>query len=184
MNLTEFESLGLTIWATAGGCFRVLGLSSLPRERREEAHSFILEHKAELAGLALPPLTSHGGPDYAAWCPRYFRSCFECPDYLPDKLRFCRAWNRAFHGADVVNVAMVGEEGAEGKPSRLPEPTMPESDTGRGWWTYGRKKAGASTGSELLHKTSVRETIEKGRRRRPHENHHRHAGTRAVHLPA
>lgn len=98
---------------------------------------------------SLPPMKAATGggevPDYAAWCPRYYRGCFECPDYLPDKLRFCRAWNRSFHGMDVVTVAMVGEEGAEGKPSRLPEPTMPESDTGRGWWTYGRKKAEAST---------------------------------------
>ena len=33
-------------------------------------------------------------PDYAAFCSSYWRGCFECPDYLAGKLRFCARYNR------------------------------------------------------------------------------------------
>lgn len=76
-------------------------------------------------------------PDHAAFCPAYWRGCFECPDFLRDRLRFCRKWNRAFHGVDVVELITEGEKRAI--PSPLPEPALMEEDTGRSWWTYGRK---------------------------------------------
>lgn len=55
-----------------------------------------------------PPMKEGAGgvvvPDYAAWCADYFQGCFACPDFLRDKVRFCRKWNRTFHGADVVDL--------------------------------------------------------------------------------
>lgn len=137
MNVrTELEALGVTVWGKAGGGVRVHGLSTLPPERREEALALIRAHKAELA--ALPPLASHGGPDYAAWCDAYHRGCFACPDFLRDRVRFCRKWNRTFNGVDVVELEII--DGADASP--LPEPALPEEDTGRGWWTYGREVNG------------------------------------------
>lgn len=41
-------------------------------------------------------------PDYAAWCPRWWKGCLECPDFMRDRVRFCRKWNLAFCGAEVV----------------------------------------------------------------------------------
>ncbi len=133
---TELEALGVTVWGKAGGGVRVHGLSTLPPERREEALALIRAHKAELA--ALPPLASHGGPDYAAWCDAYHQGCFACPDFLRDRVRFCRKWNRTFNGVDVVELEII--DGADASP--LPEPALPEEDTGRGWWTYGREVNG------------------------------------------
>lgn len=58
--------------------------------------------------LHLPSMKQGAGgvvvPDYAAWCAGYFQGCFACPDFLRDKVRFCRKWNRTFHGADVVDL--------------------------------------------------------------------------------
>lgn len=133
---TRLEALGVTVWGKAGGGVRVQGLSSLPTEKREEALALIRAHKAELA--ALPPLASHGGPDYAAWCDAYHQGCFACPDFLRDKVRFCRKWNRTFNGVDVVELEII--DGADASP--LPEPALPEEDKGRNWWTYGRKVNG------------------------------------------
>lgn len=80
----------------------------------------------------LPPLKESAGgalvPDYGAWCPDWWRGCFACPDFLRDRLRFCRKWNRVFHGAEGVDVVMDREADA-----------APEPDGGRSWWTYGRK---------------------------------------------
>ena len=90
----------------------------------------------------LPPMKSIPGgevPGYAAFCPDYFQGCFSCPDFMPDKVRFCRKWNRTFNGADVVELEAV--DGADASP--LTEPALPEQDTGRNWWTYGRKKSTA-----------------------------------------
>lgn len=135
---TRLEALGVTVWGKAGGGVRVQGLSSLPTEKREEALALIRAHKAELA--ALPPLASHGGPDYAAWCDAYHQGCFACPDFLRDKVRFCRKWNRTFNGADVVELLIEEEKGAGSSP--LPEPALREEDRGRGWWTHGREVNG------------------------------------------
>lgn len=92
----------------------------------------------------LPPLKAIPGtgvkPDYAAFCSAWHQGCFACPDFLPDKVRFCRKWNRTFTGADVVELITEGEEGAASPP--LPEPALMEEDTGRGWWTYGREVNG------------------------------------------
>ena len=132
---TELEALGVTVWGKAGGGVRVHGLSTLPPERREEAFALIRAHKAELA--ALPPLASHGGPDYAAWCDAYHQGCFACPNFLRDKVRFCRKWNRTFNGVDVVELEIIdGEEGAADARN------LKNQDAGGGWWTYGRKVNG------------------------------------------
>ena len=128
----RLEALGVTVWGKAGGGVRVQGLSSLPTEKREEALALIRAHREELSSL--PPLASHGGPDCAAWCEGYYRGCFSCPDFMPDKVRFCRKWNRTFNGADVVELEVV--DGADASP--LTEPALMEEDTGRNWWTYGR----------------------------------------------
>ena len=79
---------------------------------------------------------SGGGevPDYAAFCPDYFRGCFFCPEFMPDRVRFCRKWNRAFNGEDAVELEVVdGEEGAS-----LFQKKPLKEDTDRNWWTYGR----------------------------------------------
>ena len=90
----------------------------------------------------LPPMKAVPGgrlkPDYAAFCPDYFRGCFACPDFLRDRVRFCRKWNRTFNGVDVVELEII--DGADASP--LPEPALMEEDTGRGWWTYGREVNG------------------------------------------
>ncbi len=76
-------------------------------------------------------------PDYASFCPTWWRSCFQCPDFLRDRLRFCRRWNRAVYGVDVANVVTTAESG-DGVSFIQPQPALPEPDTGRSWWTYGR----------------------------------------------
>ena len=43
------------------------------------------------------------GPDYASFCTRYWKGCLECVDNMPNKLRFCRKWNREHLGDDVVS---------------------------------------------------------------------------------
>lgn len=92
----------------------------------------------------LPPLKAIPGagvkPDYAAFCSAWHQGCFACPNFLRDKVRFCRKWNRTFTGADVVELITEGEEGAASPP--LPEPALQKEDTGRGWWTYGREVNG------------------------------------------
>ena len=94
-------------------------------------------------GSPLPPMKAVPGgglkPDYAAFCPDCFRGCFACPDFLRDRVRFCRKWNRTFDGVDVVELEIIdGEEGFS-LPAKKP---LPEQDTGRGWWTYGREVNG------------------------------------------
>lgn len=50
-------------------------------------------------------------PDYATFCPAYWRGCFACPEFMVDKVRFCRKWNRAFYGVDVVSPASMAMDG-------------------------------------------------------------------------
>lgn len=73
------------------------------------------------------PLTPDGLPDYAAWCADWWRGCFACPEFMPERVRFCRKWNRAVHGVDVVELSC--------QPA-------PRQETGRAWWC-GRKEAAA-----------------------------------------
>lgn len=35
-------------------------------------------------------------PDYAAFCPRYWKGCFDCPEFDRDAMRFCRKYNAAY----------------------------------------------------------------------------------------
>lgn len=74
-------------------------------------------------------------PDYAAFCPRWWRECFSCLDYLgAEHIRFCRAHNRRHHGSEVV--ALVSEEAGEAVlPRQAP------AAQGGAWWN-GRKPAG------------------------------------------
>jgi len=51
----------------------------------------IVPHKAPA-----PPMLAAFLPDYAAFCPGYFRQCFRCPEFLPGKTLFCARWNRTF----------------------------------------------------------------------------------------
>lgn len=90
----------------------------------------------------LPPMKAVPGgvlkPDYAAFCPDYFRGCFACPDFLRDRVRFCRKWNRTFNGVDVVELEIIdGEEGFS-LPAKKP---LPEEDTAGA----GGRMAGKST---------------------------------------
>ena len=89
----------------------------------------------------LPPMKEIPGgglkPDYAAFCPDYFRGCFACPDFLRGKVRFCRKWNRTFNGVEVVELEIIdGEEGAADARN------LKNQDAGGGWWTYGREVNG------------------------------------------
>lgn len=34
-------------------------------------------------------------PDYAAFCPRYWKECFSCPDFDRAAIRFCKRYNAA-----------------------------------------------------------------------------------------
>ncbi len=92
------------------------------------------------------PLTPDGVPDYAAWCGEWWRGCFACSDFLPDKVRFCRKWNRAFHGVDVVSVASMSTDDHP-CPQGQNETTgqgdaLSPRQTGGAWWC-GRKEAAA-----------------------------------------
>lgn len=79
---------------------------------------------------------SGGGeiPDYAAFCPAYWEGCFSCPDFLRDRVRFCRKWNRTFNRVDAVELEVVEEEE---KFYPYPKKIM-QKNTDRNWWTYGR----------------------------------------------
>ena len=73
-------------------------------------------HTPNGEGGMVPPSSSRDGPpDYAAFCPRYWQGCFECPDFMPEMIRFCRVWNRAHYGVDVVD--LVTEEDKTINPS-------------------------------------------------------------------
>ena len=102
-----------------------------------------MDHNLKNA-LPLPPMKEVSGgvlvPDYGTFCPDWWKGCFQCQNFLPDKVRFCRKWNRTFNGADVVELIIEGEKGADASP--LPEPALMEEDRCRGWWTYGREVNG------------------------------------------
>ena len=55
-------------------------------------------------------------------CPRYWRGCFSCPEFLRDQIFFCRKANRVRYGSDVVSVDDEREYKAEKKR------------TGGCWW--------------------------------------------------
>lgn len=86
---------------------------------------------------------SGGGevPDYAAFCPDYFRGCFFCPEFMPDRVRFCRKWNRIFNGVDVVELELIeGEEGAADTKGASRARSGDGGREDRSWWTYGRRR--------------------------------------------
>jgi hypothetical protein len=41
-------------------------------------------------------------PDYAAFCPEYWKGCFSCPGYVVNALRFCARYNRVHEAPGVV----------------------------------------------------------------------------------
>lgn len=61
---------------------------------------------------------------YRPECPRWWRGCLACREFMADRIRFCRAWNRRIYGVSVVEV-------------------VSEPDDPRAWWGYGQKKAPA-----------------------------------------
>ena len=58
-------------------------------------------------------------------CPRYWRGCFSCPEFMRDQIFFCRKANRVRYGSDVVSVDDEREYKAEKKRMER---------TGGCWW--------------------------------------------------
>ena len=57
-------------------------------------------------------------PDYAAFCPEYWKGCFSCPDFLADSLRFCGRYNLnsirpEFRNAEFSLFVLLHDEAAE-----------------------------------------------------------------------
>lgn len=46
-------------------------------------------------------------PDYAAFCPSYWRGCFDCPDFMLDHVRFCARHNLLAYGRPEVEIEVV-----------------------------------------------------------------------------
>ena len=76
--------------------------------RRADVEFFRTSDKPfSLLLMEAPEETSVGGvsiPDYAAFCPDYWRGCSKCPEYRPDQLRFCTRYNRIHDDAAEVVV--------------------------------------------------------------------------------
>lgn len=61
-------------------------------------------------------------------CPRYWRGCFSCPDFMLTEVFFCRRANVARYGVEVVPM----ETGREVKAGM--------KKNSRCWWVNGRKE--------------------------------------------
>ena len=59
----------------------------------------------ETRGLSSTSSTKNSMESYAAWCADWWRGCFTCPEYMPERVRFCRKWNREVYGVDVVSLS-------------------------------------------------------------------------------
>ena len=99
-------SEGLTICASFGGGFRLLGVGSLPPGRQREVLAVAKEHREELKLWAKrhPPRLAGGGANYAAFCAGYWRQCEGCAFYQRDNVFFCGKWNAVFYDSPVVEV--------------------------------------------------------------------------------
>ena len=106
----ELERFGVKLEMKEDGGFRIHGLSSLSSERKAEVMAFINQHGKELKEPLRTPFLSNEVPDYTVFCPRYWQGCFVCPDFMPDMIRFCRSWNRAVYGVDVVELVTERDE--------------------------------------------------------------------------
>ncbi len=58
-------------------------------------------------------------------CPRYWRGCFSCPEFMRDQIFFCRKANRVRYGVEVVPVDTERKVKAEMKCMER---------TGGCWW--------------------------------------------------
>ena len=65
------------------------------RKSDKPASLLLMEEQYAAGGVSVP--------DYAAFCPEYWKGCFSCPDFRADSLRFCGRYN-LLHGeaAEVV----------------------------------------------------------------------------------
>lgn len=86
--------------------------------------SHVFERNRQVLAGQNPASSSAGNvlPGYSKWCADWWQGCFACPDFMPEKVRFCRRWNRAAHGVDVVEVC---------------QPTS-RQDTDLAWWNRRR----------------------------------------------
>lgn len=101
---TSLENMGLSLSLTPDGKLAVEGLKRLDQEKREYALTLAKQHKdaivgeleGHVEGIRVKIISQDGAilPDYEAFCPRYWRGCPSCPDYLAGKLRFCAGYNR------------------------------------------------------------------------------------------
>lgn len=66
------------------------------RQSEKPYSLYLVEKNTDAPGLSewLERVAPGPTPDYAAFCPSYWRDCFGCPDYLAGKLRFCARYNR------------------------------------------------------------------------------------------
>lgn len=134
------------LWETFGRAFQgkqsIPNIPTIPKTPHfRDSRDF--RHKDQNLKTVVLPLTPDGLPDYAAWCADWWRGCFACPDFMPERVRFCRRWNRAVHGVDVVALAPVamGDHPCQGETLERGKPS-PRQETGRAWWC-GRKEAAA-----------------------------------------
>ena len=59
-------------------------------------------------------------------CPRYWRGCFSCPEFMRSEIFFCRRANRVRYGSDVASVDDEREYKAGMKRMER---------TGGAWWS-------------------------------------------------
>ena len=104
---------GLTICASYGGGFRILGIGGLQPSKKQEMIVWAKEHREELKRWAKqhPPRQVSGGANYAAFCSGYWQQCEGCSFYQRDKIFFCGKWNAVFYDSPVIEVVVREQEG-------------------------------------------------------------------------
>ena len=91
-----------------------------------------------------PPMLAPFVPDYAAFCPGYYRSCETCPDYLREETLFCARWNRTYPENavelpfDMEEFLKAAEEGRE--KAYLWECEHGAGRTPGAWWNNAEKR--------------------------------------------
>ena len=72
-------------------------------------------------------------------CPRYWRGCFSCPEFMRTEIFFCRKANRVRYGVEVVPLEEVRKVRAEMRCTKR---------TGVCWWRNVQNEAGGRACTE------------------------------------
>ena len=80
-------------------------VQSLGREGTADNSDSSDKKSAGVKGRTEMPFRQQDGfivPDYAAWCSGWWQDCFTCPEYMANKIMFCRKWNLGCYGTEIV----------------------------------------------------------------------------------